>query len=351
MKARIIDDVKYDFKDVLICPERSSIKSRNDVNLEVNYSFKYSSLTWSGIPIIAANMDTIGTFEMAKELAKYKIITAIHKHYNLDDWLTFKKDNTDIMDYIAISSGILIDDYNKLLEILDYIPTIKMICIDVANGYSEQFVEFIKKCRESFPDKIIMAGNVVTGEMTIELINAGADIVKIGIGPGSVCTTRKKTGIGYPQFSAILECSEAARSVGGYIVSDGGCTVPGDLSKAFGGGADFVMLGGMLSGHDETSGEIVNVNGKLYKDFYGMSSSVAMIKHKGKVAEYRASEGKHVRVPYRGPIKNTVLDILGGIRSTCTYVGKNNLLDFKNNVTFIKVSQQTNEIFSPFNTE
>ena len=341
-----MNDIKLDFDNVLILPKKSSIKSRSDVDLVVNYSFRHSNIKWSGIPIIAANMDTIGTFNIAKILSKYKIITAIHKHYNIDDWLNFTTNNKNILDYVAISTGISTQDYEKLYNIIKQIPEIKMICIDVANGYSSYFIDFVKKCRLTFTNHIIMAGNVVTGEMAKEIINAGADIVKIGIGPGSVCTTRVKTGIGYPQFSAILDCIKDVRSVGGMVISDGGCVVSGDISKAFGAGADFVMLGGMLSGHYECDGELININGKLYKDFYGMSSSTAMNKHNGGVEEYRASEGKHVRIPLKGYIEHTILDMLGGIRSTCTYVGINKLQELKNNTSFIRVHRQVNDVYS-----
>lgn len=224
-----------------------------------------------------------------------------------------------------------------------------MICLDVANGYTEMFVDCVRRARERFSTAIILAGNVVTGEMTEELILSGADCVKVGIGPGSVCTTRKKTGVGYPQLSAVIECADAAHGLGGQIISDGGCTVPGDVAKAFGAGADFVMVGGMLSGHDECAGTMIEQGGKKFKDFYGMSSATAMQKHAGGVAEYRASEGKHVLVPYRGPVRDTALDILGGLRSACTYVGASTLKEISKRTTFIRVQQQANEIFTPFN--
>lgn len=231
-------------------------------------------------------------------------------------------------------------------------PEIKFICLDVANGYSEHFVEFVKQVRARFPFHTIMAGNVVTGEMVEELILAGADIIKVGIGPGSVCTTRKKTGVGYPQLSAVLECADAAHGLGGHIISDGGCTCPGDVCKAFGAGADFVMLGGMLSGHDQCGGEIVTKpNGQRVKQFYGMSSETAMVKHHGGVAEYRASEGKTVEVPYRGDVEPTILDILGGLRSACTYTGASKLKELPRRTTFIRVTQQTNEIFKMLETD
>jgi len=345
MSGRIVEDVKLDFKDVLIRPKRSTLKSRQQVNLVRSFKFKHSQKEWTGVPIVAANMDTIGTFEMASELAKLSSITAIHKHYSVDDWVSFAQTKPDLLPFVATSSGTAEEDFKKLTQIVDK-TKVNMICLDVANGYSEHFVDFVRKCREAFADHTIMAGNVVTGEMVEELILSGADVVKVGIGPGSVCTTRKKTGVGYPQLSAVIECADAAHGLGGLIISDGGCTVPGDVAKAFGGGADFVMVGGMLAGHDECAGEIVEHNGKKYKDFYGMSSATAMNKHSGKVAEYRASEGKHVKVAYRGPVEATLQDMLGGLRSACTYVGASELKYLHRRTTFIRVTQQTNEIFT-----
>merc|ERR1712187_1025286 len=192
----------------------------------------------------------------------------------------------------------------------------------------------------------IMAGNVVTKEMTEELIFSGADIVKVGIGPGSVCTTRKQTGVGYPQLSAVLECADAAHGLSGRTISDGGCTCPGDICKAFGAGADFVVLGGMLAGHEECAGELINENGDFFKVFYGMSSDTAMKKHAGGVAEYRSSEGKTVKVPYRGPIDETIRDVLGGVRSACTYVGAAELRELSKRMTFIRCTQQLNNVFT-----
>ena len=231
-------------------------------------------------------------------------------------------------------------------QILEAFPQINFICIDVANGYSEHFVNFVKKMRLNHPNKIIIAGNVVTGEMVEELLISGADIVKVGIGPGSVCTTRVKTGVGYPQLSAIIECADAAHGIGGHIVSDGGCKIPGDLAKAFGGSADFVMLGGMLAGHTESGGELIEKKGEKFKSFYGMSSETAMNKHSGGVANYRASEGKTVEVPFKGNVEHTITDILGGIRSTCTYVGANKLKSLTKRTTFIRVQEQENQIYS-----
>jgi len=344
---RIETGLKLGFKDVMIRPKRSTLSSRSQVDLNRKFTFLHSKLKWNGIPIMAANMDTVGTFEMAKELAKNKIFTAIHKHYSLKDWKEFIDSSaSDITNYFAVSTGTGKDDSAKLLAIFKQHPQIKFICIDVANGYSEHFVNFVKKTREQYPTKVIMAGNVVTGEMVEELLLAGADIIKVGIGPGSVCTTRVKTGVGYPQLSAIIECADAAHGLGGQIVSDGGCKVPGDIAKAFGGGADFVMLGGMLAGHTESGGKTVKINGEKFKQFYGMSSETAMNKHVGGVANYRASEGKTVEIPYRGEVEHTVQDFLGSLRSTCTYVGAKRLKELTKRTTFIRVQEQHNEVFS-----
>jgi GMP reductase len=345
---RIESDIKLGFKDVMIRPKRSTLKSRAEVSLIRKLHFRHGKNDWEGIPIIAANMDTVGTFEIAHVLAKHQLITAIHKHYSVDEWKTFiQSASSEIVNYICLSTGTSKEDAKKLHQIIQACPTIRFICIDVANGYSEQFVEFVKKTRENYQDKIIIAGNVVTGEMVEELLLAGADIIKVGIGPGSVCTTRVKTGVGYPQLSAIIECADAAHGLGGHIISDGGCKVPGDVAKAFGGGADFVMLGGMLAGHTESGGELVkDEHGKEFKLFYGMSSETAMNKYAGGIAEYRASEGKTIKLPFRGPVNETILDILGGIRSACTYVGASFLKELTKRTTFIRVQEQHNEWFS-----
>lgn len=292
-------------------------------------------------------MDTVGTFEMALELYNHKMFTAIHKHYTLQQWNKFMSEApNNIEDYIAVSTGTGASDLEKIDAIIKANPQLKFICIDVANGYSEHFVDFVKSTHQKFPNQIIIAGNVVTGEMVEELLLAGADIIKVGIGPGSVCTTRVKTGVGYPQLSAIIECADAAHGLGGHIIGDGGCAIPGDVSKAFGAGADFVMLGGMLAGHTESGGELIERDGEKFKQFYGMSSATAMDKHAGGVANYRASEGKTVEVAYKGDVKNTVFDILGGVRSTCTYVGAAKLKELSKRTTFIRVAEQENRVYT-----
>jgi len=344
---RIENELKLGFKDVMIRPKRSTLKSRSEVSLEREFTFLHSNIVWKGVPIMAANMDTVGTFEMAEALGKHNIFTAIHKHYSIDEWQQFASNaSNQTLRNIAVSTGIGKTDAEKTAQILNEFPTINFICIDVANGYSEHFVGFVKQMRAKHPNKVILAGNVVTGEMVEELLLAGADIIKVGIGPGSVCTTRVKTGVGYPQLSAIIECADAAHGLGGQIISDGGCKIPGDIAKAFGGGADFVMLGGMLAGHEQSGGSLVEKNGNQYKIFYGMSSETAMNKHVGGVAEYRASEGKTVEIPYRGHVDVTINDILGGVRSTCTYVGASRLKELTKRTTFIRVQEQENQVYS-----
>ncbi|MCT4672631.1 MAG: GMP reductase [Prolixibacteraceae bacterium] len=344
---RIENDLKLGFKDVMFRPKRSTLKSRSQVSLERVFRSMHAKTEIKGVPIMAANMDTVGTFEMALALFEHQMFVAIHKHYTIEQWNHFiKTAPAGIENYIAVSTGTGENDAQKVKDILKANPSLKYICIDVANGYSEHFVAFVKQMRQQHPDNIIIAGNVVTGEMVEELLLAGADMIKVGIGPGSVCTTRVKTGVGYPQLSAIIECADAAHGLGGLIIADGGCAIPGDVAKSFGAGADFVMLGGMLAGHDESGGEIETVNGEKVKKFYGMSSATAMEKHAGGVAEYRASEGKTVEVPYKGAVKTTVLDILGGVRSTCTYVGASRLKELSKRTTFIRVSEQENRVYT-----
>lgn len=344
---RIETDVKLDFKDVLIRPKRSVLKTRAEVSLEREFTFKHTQTTWSGVPIIAANMDHTGTFQMAKALAEHRLLTALDKFLTVDEWKAFAKSDASVLQSCFVSIGISDAEFDKLGAIMKSVE-VPFICLDVANGYTERFVSCLEHIRETYPNTVIMAGNVVTGEMVEELILSGADIVKIGIGPGSVCTTREKTGVGYPQLSAIIECADAAHGLGGHVCADGGCVTPGDVAKAFAAGADFVMLGGMLAGHDECLGDVIESNGKKFKRFYGMSSTEAMERHHGSVADYRASEGRSVDVPYRGPVRNTVLDILGGIRSTCTYVGAHRLKELSKRTTFIRVARQLNEVFVPY---
>ncbi|WP_217515222.1 GMP reductase [Vibrio metschnikovii] len=343
---RIEQELKLGFKDVLFRPKRSTLKSRSQVNLTRDFTFKHSGRQWSGVPVIAANMDSVGSFAMAKALAEHGVMTAIHKHYTVQDWADFVQTaNSETLNKVMVSTGTSPQDFQKTQDIMALSDELLFICIDIANGYSEHLVDYVQQVRAAFPDKVISAGNVVTGDMCEELILAGADMVKVGIGPGSVCTTRVKTGVGYPQLSAIIECADAAHGLGGRIIGDGGCACPGDVAKAFGGGADFVMLGGMLAGHEEAGGELVVKDGETFMKFYGMSSKSAMEKHSGGVAGYRAAEGKTVLLPFRGSVHGTIQDILGGVRSTCTYVGAAELRELTKRTTFIRVLEQENTVF------
>ena len=361
------EEKKLDYSDLLIVPKEGSVKSRKEVSLLSEYTFPHSSLSWRGTPIAAANMDGVGTFSMAKALYEYKMITFVTKFKRKSEWRTFLFDNPEgIKNYVGVSSGISSEDIENSTDIFKTFK-LKLFCIDVANGYSEQFLDAISKVRSILGDEaIIFAGNVVTAEMTKKVIDAGADVVKVGIGPGSVCTTRIKTGVGYPQFSAVKECSDAADEVGGHIMADGGCTCPGDVAKSFVAGSSFSMLGGIFAGHDESelsyikkmfkSDEMIctydenrNIVGykekiveKKFFQFYGMSSKKAQEKNGSGLASYRASEGREVLVESKGSVHGTVLDLLGGIRSACTYVGARNLAELFLNSEYVLVNRQYN---------
>ena len=380
---RLDTDIKLDYKDVLIRPKRSTLRSRKQVQLHRSFTFRnyvaefpdaVVTEHYSGIPIMASNMDGVGTFEMADALAQTSIFTCLVKTYSADELIEFF-DTDDYLrtNYVAMSIGTSDDDWCKLQSVMFCADgNLKYVCIDIANGYSEHFAQHVRKVREAYPHIVIIAGNVVTGEMTEELILNGADIVKVGIGPGSVCTTRIQTGVGYPQLSAVIECADAAHGLGGHIIADGGCTCPGDVAKAFAGGADFVMLGGMLAGHNEGGGEVIEkfyktgewvkdvmtvdhiersswsdkIEQKKFVKFYGMSSDAANTKHFGGLKDYRSSEGREVLVPYRGSVSDTVQDLLGGIRSSCTYAGAMKLKQLSKCTTFVRCTQQFNAVYA-----
>ena len=341
---RIEEEIKLDYSDVLFRPKRSTLKSRKDVDLNRKYTFKHSRSSWKGIPIIASNMDGVGEIDVAKKLTSHKLMTALTKQHDINKIGTIYKKNI-FFDSIALSCGTSKDSYNRLNSILKKYPKFKFICIDVANGYSENFSNFVSEVRKKYPKKTIIAGNVVTADMTQELVLSGADIVKVGIGPGSVCTTRIQTGVGYPQLSAVMECADAAHGLGAHIIADGGCTCPGDVAKGFGAGADFVMLGGMLAGHKEGGGDIIEDKGSKYIEFYGSSSEEANEKHYGGLANYRSSEGKKVKIQMKNSLDSTIRDILGGVRSSCTYVGASSLKQLSKCTTFVRVNSQYNDTF------
>ena len=379
---RIEQDIKLDYKDVLIRPKRSTLKSRSQVKLNRKFQFRHydhdiaaplpDEYHYEGIPIMASNMDGVGTFVMADKLAEGEMFTCLVKTYSAEELIEYFNGPAERTECVAMSIGTGDSDYNKLLQVKKEVEhKLKYICMDIANGYSDHFAKHVRKVRDAFPDLVIIAGNVVTGEMTEELILNGADIVKVGIGPGSVCTTRIQTGVGYPQLSAVIECADAAHGLGGHIIADGGCTTPGDVAKAFAAGADFVMLGGMLAGHDEGGGKVIEkfyktgewrknvhtlegietttwedaIDRKQFVQFYGMSSESANDKHFGGLKDYRSSEGRTVLVPYRGEVAKTLQEILGGVRSTCTYAGAMKLKQLAKCTTFVRCTQTHNSVY------
>ena len=365
---RIEDEVKLDYSDVLIRPKRSTLGSRKEVQMERSFTFAHGQ-DYEGIPIMASNMDGVGTFEMADRLGELNVFTCLVKTYSVTELVDYfdEQDAPQFRrEHVAMSIGIKDTDHQKFRDVYEQVgDKLKYVCIDVANGYSQRFIEYVKEFRQLYSNLVIIAGNVVTADQTQELILNGADIVKVGIGPGSVCTTRIQTGVGYPQLSAVIECADAAHGLGGHIIADGGCTCPGDVAKAFAGGADFVMLGGMLAGHDEGGGEVITkkymtnecdrVGNRVFEEkqfvqFYGMSSTSANDKHFEGLKDYRSSEGRTVLVPYRGPVVVTLQDVLGGVRSTLTYVGANKLKQLNKCTTFIMVNNQFNKTYESTTT-
>ena len=378
---RIEEGKKLDYSNVLLRPKRSTLISRKDVDVDRHFTFR-NGKTFFNIPIMAANMDGVGTFEMADALGKLGLFTCLVKSYSVNQYVDFFDFDEKWMEphqlqrheYTAYTMGISNEDHEKFRMVYEQADRIKYVCIDVANGYTQRFSEFVSMFRKTYPEIVIIAGNVCTADQTQELILSGADIVKVGIGPGSVCTTRIQTGVGYPQLSAVMECADAAHGLGGHIIADGGCTTAGDVAKAFGGGADFVMLGGMLAGHKEGGGKVITkhfstgeykkvhddgMGGEIptldrfvpvyeerkFVQFYGMSSDTANMKHFGGLKNYRSSEGRDVTVPYKGDIDNTVQDILGGLRSTCTYVGAAGLKQLSKCATFVRCYDTHNRVF------
>tara|TARA_B100001013_G_scaffold191783_1_gene115789 strand:- start:1069 stop:2124 length:1056 start_codon:yes stop_codon:yes gene_type:complete len=346
---RLDNEVKLDYKDVLLKPKRSTLSSRRDVEMTRSFTFRNSGETYECCPIIASNMDGVGTFSMAKVIQEYKMLTTITKTTTIEQWRKAVGEGIKLK-YLSVCTGTgklwddNAEDYTTMQKVLKSFPDVKFITVDVANGYHTNFSDFVGAVREEYPDKTIIAGNVVTAEMTEELIIQGADVVKVGIGPGSVCTTRTMAGVGVPQFSAVVECADAANGVGGHIVADGGCNMPGDIAKAFGGGAHFVMLGGMLAGHNES--EVESKDGK--REFYGMSSDRAREVHGKRKDGYRGNEGRAVILPDRGAVKETIEDILGGVRSSCTYIGARRLKDIPKCASFVRCNQSLNTVFETY---
>ncbi len=332
---RIKDGIALDFDDILLLPQRSTLTSRSQVNLHKEYTFLHSRQTFKGIPIMASNMTTVGTYNASQVMSKFAMFTCLHKFVDID---LFEREFVD--DNFAFTIGLNTIDYIRFKQAKILRPSIRYLCVDVANGYTERFVNFITQIREENPDITIIAGNVVTPEMTQELLLKGADIVKVGIGSSPICKTRIQTGVGFPQLQSVIECADAAHGLGGHIISDGGCKNPGDVVKAFAAGADFVMLGTMLAGHNENSE--VDEDGNVV--IYGMSSRTANVKYFGGLDTYRTSEGRTVKIPLKGDLSDTLQDVLGGLRSACTYVGAKRLKDLPKCATAVRVNATHSKI-------
>jgi GMP reductase len=345
---RIDEDIKLDYSDVLLRPKRSNLTSRKDVDIEREFRFYHSPKTWKWVPIMTANMATSGTFALARVLKDQKMITTFHKYYTIDEYREFFWE-FHAPDYVAYTLGIRDADIEQLraMQAADLMKHFSFICLDIPNWYIQRFLEVIRLVRHEFPEHIIIAWNVVTNEMTEEIILAGADIVKIGIGPGSVCTTRKMTGVWYPQLSAVIECADAAHGTTnpktgncGLIIADGGQQFPSCVAKAFCGGADFNMCGSLFSGYDESGGELIEKDGKKYKEYYGSSSNKALLENYGKKEWHRASEWRYVLMPYKWPILSFVQDLFWSLRSTGTYIWATKLKHFSKCTTFLRVNRQ-----------
>ena len=343
---RIEAEVKLDYRDVLLRPKRSTLTSRKEVDLVRTFKFYHSPKVWSGVPIMTANMATCGTFEMARTLAPHKIITTFHKYYEVSDYVEFFK-TFSAPDYVMYTLGTRDEDFKKLQQMLDVdlLKHFSFVCLDIPNGYLENFLKKISELRKLCPEHIIVAGNVVTNEISEEIILSGADIVKVGIGPGSVCTTIRMTGVGYPQLSAVIECADAAHGIAndqgyGLVIADGGQQYPSCVAKAFCAGADFNMFGSMFSGYDQSAGELVEKDGKKYKEYFGSSSNKALQTFYGKKDAHRASEGREVLMPYKGDIEPFLQDLFGALRSTGTYIGARKLREFSKRATFVRVNHQ-----------
>lgn len=369
---QIIDSVQLDFSDVLIKPRRSSIDSRSKVDITREYKFKWCPYVIKGTGIMQANMGTIGNFNVSRKMLNNGLFACLHKYHNINDLIDFYKELIDKGDdtwrRCLLAIGLRDDGIDKLRTLNEKLGVQVGVKFDVPNGYIPQVKEKVIELRKEFPEMFIMVGNVVTSDITEDLILSGADCVAVGIGPGGQCLTREQTGCGRPQLSAIIECADAAHQVGGMVCGDGGITCPGDLGKAFGAGADFIMIGSMFAGTLEADGDIVSkwiftgeyepaddgsgfephLELKEFKKFYGMSSTLAQETFGNGKPKYRASEGRVTLVPYAGDIDGVIEELLGGLRSTMTYIGAWKLKNIPKQCTFYKVHNQLNRTYEKY---
>ena len=372
---QIINEVQLDFSDVLIKPRRSSIDSRSKVDITRVYKFKWCPYPITGTGIMQANMGTIGNFAVSRKMLENGLFACLHKYHSVEDLISFYDELVNPKDVkhwspipvwhrCLLGIGLRDDGIEKLRAINKALGIQVGVKFDVPNGYIPQVKEKIIELRKEFPEMFIMVGNVVTGDITEDLILSGADCVAVGIGPGGQCLTREQTGCGRPQLSAIIECADAAHQVGGMVCGDGGITCPGDLGKAFGAGADFIMIGSMFAGTDEADGELITkhiisneydiehdcpcLEEKKFKQFYGMSSTLAQEKFGNGKPSYRASEGRVTLIPYVGPVDDVIEELLGGLRSTMTYLGAWKLKNIPKQCVFYKVHNQLNRTYEKY---
>jgi GMP reductase len=341
----IVEDKKYyDFSDVLIKPRMTTMTSRSEASIEREFYFKNSGQTIVSSPIIISNMDIVGNFTMAKAVDHHKIMTCFHKFYTLVNYdLELNQDETKSFNFVTIGIGEI--SFNHILNMknLGFFAKNKLgICVDVANGYMTSLWPYLEKLRKMLPNTVIMAGNICTPEPIQAFANVGVDVIKAGVGSGAQCLTRTVAGVGVPQFTAVMDCVEAADKLGILVCSDGGINDYADFGKALGAGADFVMSGSMFAGHHESGGDVITLGGKQYKEMYGMSSRTAQNKYYGGMAKYRASEGRTSLIPLKGPVEDTIQNIFGGIRSAMSYTNSRTLEEFPSNVTFIPVNDTIN---------
>ncbi len=369
---QIINETQYDFNDVLIKPKRSELTSRKDVNLVREFKGRWNKkIKFSTIPLILSNMDSITSTEMCRKMLENNCMVAHNKFITYEEWEELLEENlfkTSLKECrLAYTIGIRKNENGKYVELEQfrklknkYPDIFKHLIVDVPNGYTETFADFVEMVRKEFKDLFITAGNVCDAPTCQELLNAGCDVIKGGIGSGNCCQTRTKAGVGRPQLSTNIECGDICHQMGGYYISDGGCSIPADVCKALVGNSDIVMLGSYFAGATECEGEVVtkfiqpdfNYDGTpiikevKYKRFWGMSSKHAMEKHYGKMEKYRASEGREILAPCKGSVQDIINDLLGSIRSMMTYIGAKEIKDVSKRGTFYLVHNQVSNMFN-----
>jgi IMP dehydrogenase len=328
------------FDDVLLLPRYSSVlPSKTNIYLELtkNISLK--------VPFLSSAMDTVTESKMAIAIAKEGGIGVIHRNLNVNDQSQEVKKVKNKRLIVGAAIGTNKDDLDRARSLL--INGVDLIVIDTAHGHSEKVLKTLSKLKKIVKEVPICVGNIATGEAAKRLYNSGADIIKVGIGPGSICTTRMVAGIGVPQISAIMEVKKALSKKSVKIISDGGIKFSGDIAKALAAGADAIMMGSIFAGTEESPGKKFKVKGKLFKEYRGMGSIGAMsagsanryfqknFKDKSKFVP----EGVEGRVQYKGKVSKIIYQLQGGLRSSMGYIGAKNLEEINKKAKFIKITK------------